>query len=64
MVLPARVALLHHVGPLGVHQPCRVGMVLEYSPIKVLAWAAFMHNDNTGHIVLMRHALLKGLSET
>ena len=40
---------MHHADPTGVYQPRRVGMMLECSPVELLARAAFVHHDDKGH---------------
>ena len=52
---------MHHADPLGVSQPCRVGMMPECSPGQLLTRAALMHHDDQVNDALMDYAFLKGL---
>ena len=47
--------MVHYADPLVVYQPCRVGMMLEYSTGELLTRAAFMHHDDQGHDAFLHH---------
>ena len=52
---------MHYADRTGVHQPPRVGMMLEWSTGELLGRAAFMQHDDKGHYALKYYAAFKGL---
>ena len=50
----------HHHDPLGVYQPCRVGMMREYIASELLTWDTFLHHDDQGHSTVKYYAALEG----
>ena len=61
--LLTRAAFMHYADPLGVYQPCMIGIMHECSTGELLARAACMHHDDKGHGTLKHYAALKGLTE-
>ena len=39
----ASATSMHHAHPLGVYQPCRVGMMHECSPVRLLTCQGCIH---------------------